>query len=316
MHTLEAFAQMRQRLAPGGTVAVARRRDFDPGLRQFERIFTHLEQVGLRPLGLLSPEDWVLLGFDLPEGAALPDLPGDPALQRVQRVTALADRPPPVHDDRPYGAGIPGAIVPEKQIALLFCLQLLLFGAITGGVWSLLSRRSMMARWPVEGGRRLLVASLLVGTNFLALEYQAVFVLLRSLDQPFDAIFLATIAFLLVTSLGSLARGRLSARLEARAAALGLAAALVLQIGSPGPLQLLCLAPAAFATGRFFPEVFGVSRGRRLRVFAMDSVGAFLATILAAFVPILLGFTAYLVLVGAVFLLTLAAVSGVQDEKV
>lgn len=46
-----------------------------------------------------------------------------------------------------------------------------------------------------------------------------------------------------------------------------------------------------------------------LRVFALDSVGAFLATILAAFVPILFGFTACLGATTSLFLVTWAVVA-------
>jgi hypothetical protein len=149
-----------------------------------------------------------------------------------------------------------------------------------------------------------MAAGILVGANFLALEYQLVFVLLRGLAQPFDAVFLATILFLLVSGLGSGLAERGAGGWAIGAALAGLGAAFLLQRSGAGLVQVLALLPAIFVTGRLFPAVLGSGEGRMLRVFAMDAVGAFLATILAAFVPILFGFTAYLASAALLFAVT------------
>jgi hypothetical protein len=314
MHTVESFRAMKARLAPRGVVAVSRSRAFDPELRQFERVFGHLESVGLRPLGLLTRDAYTLLGFDLPEGAPLPGAEAFEGLRVRERVTELAERPALVHDDRPYAVGIPGALIPPRRVAALFGVQLLLFVALGSGVAALLSRRSARARWPVERGPLVMAAGLLVGANFLALEYQLVFVLLRSLEQPFDAVFVATILFLLVSGLGSAAGGGGPDRSALAAGAAALGAAMLFQALGADLLQVIALLPAIFMTGRFFPSVFGSREGRMLRVFAMDAVGAFLATVLAAFVPILFGFTAFLGVVGLLFVTTLLVASRAREE--
>jgi hypothetical protein len=201
--------------------------------------------------------------------------------------------------------------VPQRHIALLFAVQLALFGLLGACVWAALSTRRALERWPVENRRIVMPAGILVGANFLTLEYQFVFVLLRHLGQPLDAIFVATIAFLALTGIGSLTHRYVPRRIELPTLAVALVAAVALHASEADTAHLLALAPVAFASGHFFPTVFGESKGRMLRVFAMDSVGAFLATILAAFVPILFGFTAYLVLAAVLFLTTLAVVSRV-----
>jgi hypothetical protein len=313
MHTVESFRAMKARLAPGGVVAVSRSRAFDPQLRQFSRVFQHLESVGLKPLGVLSRDAYTLLGFDLPEGAAPPGAEAFDGLRVHELVRELDERPALVHDDRPYPVGIPGALIPPAQIAALFGVQLLLFAGLGSSVALLLSRRSARTRWPLDHAALVSAAGVLVGANFLALEYQLVFVLLRSLEQPFDAVFLATILFLLVSGLGSAAPGRGLERGALAAGAAGLAAALLLQTLGADRLQLLALLPAVFVTGRFFPSVFGSREGRMLRVFAMDAVGAFLATILATFVPILFGFSAYLGVVALLFVTTFLVSSRARE---
>ena len=47
----------------------------------------------------------------------------------------------------------------------------------------------------------------------------------------------------------------------------------------------------------------------------MDSIGAFLATVLAAFVPIVFGFTAYLVVAAALFVATFGVVRRIADAE-
>jgi hypothetical protein len=315
MHTVEAFRAMRARLDPGGVIAVIRARGYDPELRQFSRIFRHMESVGLTPLGLLSGDAYALLGLDLRSGAALPGPELFRDLPVSSLVTRIDDPPPLVHDDRPYPVGIPGALIPPVRMAVLFAIQVVLFGALAAVVALLLSRPSARARWPVERGGLVMGAGILVGANFLALQYQIVFVLLHRLEQPFDAVFVAAILFPLVCGLGSLGVARLGEPIAVAAAVAGLLVALLLQATGPGLWQVLALLPATFLTGRFFPRVFGSSEGRMLRVFAMDAVGAFLATILAAFVPILFGFTAYLLIVALLFLGTFFVVSRAAEAE-
>ena len=64
------------------------------------------------------------------------------------------------------------------------------------------------------------------------------------------------------------------------------------------------LVPVALVTGSFFPELFEIAAHKPLAVFASDSVGAALGSLVSFFVPIVFGFQAFFALGAVVFWLT------------
>ncbi|MBV9123612.1 MAG: hypothetical protein JO112_09660, partial [Planctomycetes bacterium] len=313
IRTIEAFRLLVDHVAPGGSLVIG----YDSYLDKEGVLLSQYNQT-LRQLGLETYAcnqgggrggSYLLIAFrsdGTPEQNARRDRARVELAKGAEFVPGealeVADFHP-ITDDRPYLAGNIRNVLSEDDLRIM--------GGKLGGVVVLVGLvlvvllRHGLARH--EGPVRqtvILGLGVLVGANFMLLEYLCVIHLFRYLFIYYDALILAMVAFLTVSGLGSfLVPAR--ALVGTVAAALGFAALYWWGSADWGGLTAaLLLVPLVLVTGLFFPVLFEQWPAGRLALFAMDAVGAAAGGLVAFFVPMLFGLRAYATVALTVFLLT------------
>jgi hypothetical protein len=276
-----------------------------------------LRSLGMPTEAYRNTREWLILAWRDPavaqlgpeELAALMRLdPNDPQTTEYvpHRHEVRADPHfVPITDERPYLAGNVRYILSMRQVYVLFALAGGLMAATGGCVWLALRRRGdpqILGRPYAATG----ALAVLIGANFLLVEHALVLALFRRLFVYDDALALGVVAFLGLSSLGSLAGPLAAKRWLLLLSAVGFG---VLLLGShrlPVAGVLVAAAPVALTTGTFFPALFDRAAANPLAVFALDAIGAGLGAVLATFVPIVWGFGTFFAVTAVLFGLTAA----------
>jgi hypothetical protein len=326
IRTRDALRTLRERLTERGTLAIWYPSVLDPKMILTEQYTRTLEGdgLGMQVRAFWNGSEYLILaarrdGSHLPTleevqrfclqpggggSAPLPYIAGIPVEIGEERSDAGFR---PITDDQPFLAGNVRNIFSLGQVGALF--------ALVGGLLALFAFALLFALWraadphiPGIAMGRLIVVSLLVGANFLAMEHYLILALFQRLYVYHDALVLAAIGFLVITGLGSMLitpRWRPVCQLLA---GLFLLLVVVGQGGFPPLLSLLLLAPVAFVTGSFFPALFETAAGNPLGVFAADAIGAAIGSMAAFFIPIVFGFGWFFAFAAALFWTTAVAV--------
>jgi len=302
IRTLEAYRLMTERLTPTGVLAIWYPRGLDPqGIlsRQYVDTFRslglHANWYGNSGEVLIlcsaSADQAVLpekatselfsakIGpFDLPQPESAPVLlpyEGDPEFR-------------PITDEKPFLAGNIRHLLTLTQVRALF--GWLAFGvSALGCAIAFALRRRGDPQIPGISYTSLVMASLLVGANFLVMEHALVIALFRYSFVYYDSLVFSAISFLVLSGLGSMF---VSERYRKVAYAIsGVSCGILLVFGSQLPALGVAgaIVPGAFALGSYFPSLFEAAQRNPLAVFAMDAVGAALGSLCAFFVPIVFG---------------------------
>ena len=213
----------------------------------------------------------------------------------------------PIRDDQPFLAGNVQHIFSLHQVGQL---ALLVGGLMLGFTLALLLvlRKRGNPSIPGRSYAQTIGVSLLVGANFLVLEHYLILALFQKLYVYHDALVLGAVSFLVITGLGS---SLIAAGSRPAFQLLGGLFILVLLLvhDSITPwIGLALLAPVALVTGSFFPALFEAAADNPLGVFAADSIGAAIGSMVSFFVPIVLGFEWFFVIATLVFWLTAVAI--------
>ena len=324
IRTVNAYETLRDRLTERGVLAIWYPSGLDPkGVLTTQYVRTLVsERVGLRVKTYCTPEEFLILAAKspqthLPSCAELDEFFTAPATAR-QPLPIVTDAHPfpyfvlddpdyrPITDDQPFLAGNVAHIFSLAQVSKLFCLVagvLVLLGLCIFFVLRKAGDPHIPGRsyWQVAG------LSLLIGANFLVFEHFVILALFKKQYVFPDALVLGAVCFLILSGLGSiLIRPRWFS--VACGSGIVLFALLVFFQSWLTPLALLGVAaPIAMITGSFFPALFELSHDNPLAVFALDAIGAGLGSMLAFFLPIAFGFSAFFPVAGGIFLLTCCA---------
>jgi SAM-dependent methyltransferase len=318
VRTLEAHRLLRDHLTTRGTLAIWYPRGLDTKGLLTDQYVRTLRLLGMPTGAYRNQFEWLILARNDPSASA-------PMADELARLLRLDLAPPgaagchpiphevpsdsrfaPITDDRPYLAGNVRYILSTSQVATLALLAGGLIAAAGGGAWLGLRRRGD----PRIPGRPYAIVgtlAILIGTNFLLVEHSLAVALFRRLFVYDDALALAVVSFLCLTGIGSLGGGLMPRTGLVVLAALGFGVILLAGHQIPPLGVLLAAAPAALATGTFFPALFDRAAANPLAVFALDAIGAGFGAVFATFVPILWGFRALFAITLAVFAATATA---------
>lgn len=209
----------------------------------------------------------------------------------------------PITDDQPFLAGNVRHIFSLGQLVQLFLLvaaSLVVFALLL----FLMLRRAGDPQIPRTTYLRVVLVSLLVGANFLAIEHYVILGLFRKQYIYHEALVLGAIVFLIVSGMGSiLIKQRWRPTCQLAASLLALVLLFTFSVSSPW-VNLLLLLPVAFVTGSFFPALFDAAAQNPLGVFAADATGAAVGSLLSFFVPIVFGFDVFFLFATVLFWLT------------
>ena len=316
VRTFEAHRLMRDHLSDRGVLAIWYPSGLDHRGVLTDQYVRTLRLLGLMTQAYTNGSEYLVLGFRDPN--AQPPSPeemrsalhmDDPAAARFwPRRYEVAEDPrfTPITDAKPFLAGNVRHILSIGQVRSLIGVAAVVLAAAGLATWLGL-RRSGDPQIPGRSFASVAGLSLLVGANFLVVEHLLVLGLFRRMFVYEDALGLGAVAFLTLSGLGSLISGG-----RARTPFCLLAAgALLPLLMSPGGLSTMgliaAIAPAAVATGMFFPMLFDRAAANPIGVFAFDAIGAGIGAVAATFVPILWGFDAFFWLAAAMFLVTASA---------
>lgn len=206
----------------------------------------------------------------------------------------------PIRDNQPFLAGNVQHIFSIQQVGKLFALVLGLLCGFTALLYLLLRNRGNPSI-PGRSFSQLIFISLFVGANFLVIEHYLILVLFSKLYVYRDALVLGAISFLLITGMGSTFIKPAMRPLFQLIGGLFILLLLLTQ-DSLTPLgNLALIAPVAFVTGSFFPALFDVAAENPLGVFAADSIGAAIGSMVSFFIPIVFGFEWFFVFATVIF---------------
>jgi hypothetical protein len=206
----------------------------------------------------------------------------------------------PISDNQPFLAGNVQHIFSIQQVGKLFALVLGLLCAFSALLYLLLRNRGNPSI-PGRSFSQLIFISLFVGANFLVIEHYLILVLFSKLYVYRDALVLGAISFLLITGMGSTFIKPAMRPLFQLTGGLFILLLLLTQ-DSLTPLgNLALIAPVAFVTGSFFPALFEAAAENPLGVFAADSIGAAIGSMVSFFIPIVFGFEWFFVFATVLF---------------
>lgn len=322
IRTLEAYRLMRDRLTEHGVLAVW----YPAGLDR-DGILTRQYVRTLRLLGMptgsyRNDHEYLVLAFR--DRSTIPPDPSTIGRQylmeswknsapdwyrsAIPRSFDVDEDPKfrPITDDRPFLAGNVSQILSIHQVNILYSLAgITLFTAIMA-VWfsQCRGRESPIAR---RSMRTTALLAFLIGANFLMIEHALVLDLFRRHYVFDDSLAWGAVVFLLFSGIGSLIESKFALRAITIAALI----ATLITLAMPDRLStvavVLLYAPAAAATGSFFPALFDRASKNPLSVFAFDAVGAAAGAMISSYIPIVFGFRAAGTISAAVFAITIVA---------
>ena len=212
----------------------------------------------------------------------------------------------PISDDQPFLAGNVQNIFSMQQVGKLFALVGGLLFLFAGLLYLLLKKRGD-PHIPGQSYTRVILISLLIGANFLVIEHYLILALFKKIYVYRDALVLGAISFLIISGLGSsLITPRLRPLFQF-AGGLFILLLLFTHASLPSWANIALLAPVAFVTGSFFPALFEVAADNPLGVFAADSIGAAIGSMVSFFIPIVFGFGWFFAFASVIFWLTAIA---------
>jgi spermidine synthase len=335
IRTLEAYQLMKDRLTPTGVLAVWYPAGLDP-----EGILTRQYIDTFRSLGLHANayvrhasgggeiSEILIVSSAVPERAVLPE---QAVSELFNAKTGPFDRPQPestpmlmpydgdplftpITDEKPFLAGNIRHLLTLAQVKTLFG-WLALGVAGLGCVIAATLRTQGDPKVPGVPYTALVLASLLVGANFLVMEHALVIAFFHYSYVYYDSLVFAAIAFLVLSGLGSMFINERSRWIAYGIAVLSCGTLLIAGPHMPPLGVAAAIVPAAFALGSYFPSLFETAERNPLAVFAMDAIGAALGSLGAFFVPIVFGLSRLFTVAAVICLCTTFCMALLMSRK-
>lgn len=316
LHTREAYQGYLTKLAPGGLLAAGFYEYANWNGYVTNRLGALLTELGLdvRLMEAADDEESSMVDMVLAarpgEGEEVLDraeaLALDLGLRRHQGpITYDPERGPLPTDD--IGLNLMFEVEPAARVSRAFYWSLAISLFFVPLLTLLLSFRGR-----ADALRRGLFVSVGLGVNFVMLENLLILQLAKYLWNMVDAVIVGSTLFLIAAIAGALSLPQL---LRRRPGALALLLPLVLasfgllaNMVGPESLALLGTLCLALLTGALFPLLLERHRPESLpRIYAADSLGALLGTILVFFIPNLHGVHSFAQAVAAVFIVVTGA---------
>ena len=108
-----------------------------------------------------------------------------------------------VHDDAPFSAGFSSIIITKEELKMMYYI-LTILSIIILLIVILIKRESIEYATGKRQWIQVICLAFLAGTNFMLLESELVFLLMRYLVQPLDSFYLGIIIFILCCGFGAL----------------------------------------------------------------------------------------------------------------
>ena len=320
IRTIEAYKTLSEHLTEQGVLAIWYPAVLDPRTILTEQYIHTLEspEIGMQVSAYRNAGEFLILAAKrteyLPTLKAAREFYLRPAIERFGEDKAPLLVGPtvkvektwqpsefkPIRDNQPFLAGNVQHIFSVQQVGKLFALVLGLLCGFTALLYLLLRNRGNPSI-PGRSFSQLILISLFVGANFLIIEHYLILVLFSKLYVYRDALVLGAISFLLITGMGSTFIKPAMRPLFQVIGGLFILLLLLTQ-DSLTPLgNLALIAPVAFVTGSFFPALFEAAAENPLGVFAADSIGAAIGSMVSFFIPIVFGFDWFFVFATVIF---------------
>ncbi|TNF91331.1 MAG: hypothetical protein EP297_16120, partial [Gammaproteobacteria bacterium] len=321
IRTIEAFKTLGNRLTDRGVLAIWYPAVLDPKVILTEQYMHTLEssEIGLHMRAFRTQGEFLILAAK--HSNYLPTL--EDVKEFYQQPTGMMGFMPyyffdtprevektwdsssftPISDEQPFLAGNVQHIFSLEKVGQLFALVggLLCILAI---VLLILLRKRGNPKIQGKPFSQVVLVSLLVGANFLVIEHYLILALFKKLYVYRDALVLGAIGFLVISGLGStLITQRLRPVFQFTGGVFILLILLYHESLSPWE-HIALLAPVAFVTGSFFPALFEAAAKNPLGVFAADSIGAAIGSMVSFFIPIVFGFTWFFSIATVIFWIT------------
>ncbi len=209
----------------------------------------------------------------------------------------------PVTDDRPFLGGNLRHIFSTTQVIQLYgfgAIILFLVGILT---WLGLRKRGN-PKIPNKTYNSVALLSFFLGANFLVVEHHLVLMLFQTTFVYSDALMIGAVSFLILSGIGSMISTHKIQKPLIVLSIITFIISIVFSQWLPQLFQLILIIPTAIVSGMFFPTLFERASKNPLGVFAFDAIGAGVGSLLAASIPLLLGFKVFGYVSIIIFVLT------------
>lgn len=315
IRTQEALGAFMERLNDDGFFALGYDSKLDPDKVLLQQYATTLNQLGATVVGFDYGDpviEYALIAFSpkaSPEQLAqwqkqLDDHPRvifDEPIQQIQSKDLVRERFSPITDDQPYLAGNISNILSVSDVKTLFYFTAIGLLLVVGVIYYLVLSQQDETRqrnYPVQ------LMAFLLGANFLMLEHICVLEIFRQRYIYYDALMIGVVLYLTLTGVGSLMVSNRWTRLLIVLSWVGPVLWLAWMNVTGTGVIFTALLLATLVTGCMFPMLFEANPRDRLHIFALDAIGAAAGAMVAFFVPILFGMTAFRVIALAAYLVT------------
>ena len=315
IRTQEALGAFMERLNDDGFFALGYDSRLDPDKVLLQQYATTLNELGATVVGFDYGDpviEYALIAFSpkaSPEQLAqwqkqLDDHPRvifDEPIQQIQSKDLVRERFSPITDDQPYLAGNISNILSVSDVKTLFYFTAIGLLLVVGVIYYLVLSQQDETRqrnYPVQ------LMAFLLGANFLMLEHICVLEIFRQRYIYYDALMIGVVLYLTLTGVGSLMVSNRWTRLLIVLSWVGPVLWLAWMNVTGTGVIFTALLLATLVTGCMFPMLFEANPRDRLHIFALDAIGAAAGAMVAFFVPILFGMTAFRVIALAAYLVT------------
>ena len=315
IRTEEALGAFMDRLNDDGFFALGYDSKLDPDKVLLQQYATTLRKLGATVVAFDYGDpviEYALIAFSpkadreqlaewMRELANHPKSIRDEPIQQMKEEDLIRERFSPITDDQPYLAGNISNILSVSDVKTLFYLTAVGLLLVVGTIYYLILSQQGSA-----GHRNYSVQlmAFLLGANFLMLEHICVLEIFRQRYIYYDALMIGVVLYLTLTGIGSLMVSSRWTRLLIMLSWVGPILWLVWMNLTGTGVIFTALLLATLVTGCMFPMLFEANPRDRLHIFALDAIGAAAGAMVAFFVPILFGMTAFRIFALAAYLVT------------
>jgi len=232
------------------------------------------------------------------------------------RINKIPDYPVmTITDDKPLKGGILLDRIPPDFVSRLF-KGLFSITAIIGACLIIFLKNFWNKKFPSQKKAfwRVGFVAVMVGANFIVMENFLIYKLNRYLSVPLDAMYAGIIVFVIFAGIGAyLIKDRYRHAVFYLCLLIALCLCLFQKMFSIPVVLMLMVLPFIF-TGSFFPAIFRGGDSKKLLIFVLDGLGAFIGAVIAFSLPLLVGFRMFYMAALVLFIVTAASIMAYQRK--